>query len=234
MSQHRLLILLLVLIGARGFAQSADGLLLHYACDEGQGAVAADSSTNKLDGAVSTAWAASPSGQALSFDGQPAGVVRVELPVEKRLGKDSWSFSVWLKPTQFTIDDPQNQRRLFACGTYPDAYLVIDLMSAGQPSFYFCYKNEAGATVSAGGTAATGLAPNQWAQVALVCDRAKGQVEFYLNGYSQGSTTLPAGFAGDFSVAGELTLGNGWHNYWGLMDEVRIESGARSAEWLRA
>ncbi len=222
MFRDRLTVLVLVFAAARVLAQPADGLLLHFACDEGAGTVAADSSGNKLDGRVSAAWAPSPAGQALSFGGQPAGIVTVALPVEKRPARGSWTFSAWLKPTQFTIEDRQNQRRVFACGVYPAAYLVIDLLSNGRPSYYFCYKTETGATVSAGGTAAIGLALGQWAHLAVVCDREKGQVGIYVNGYSQGTTALPAGFAGDFSPGGELTLGSGWHNYWGLMDEVSI------------
>jgi hypothetical protein len=53
-------------------------------------------------------WTDSPSGKALLFDGQPAGIIKVQLPIEQRFGKDSWTFSVWIKPRHF-IDDPQNQ-----------------------------------------------------------------------------------------------------------------------------
>lgn len=234
MLRIRMFTALLALAGICSGAWAQDALLLHYAFDEGSGTVATDASSNKLNGAVSAAWTDSPSGKALSFDGQPNGVVKVQLPAQQRLGKDSWTFSVWLKPTQFTIDDPQNQRRLFAFGVYPDAYLVIDLFSKGQPSYYFCFKNAAGATVSAGGIAAAGLPLGQWSHVALACDRQKGQVEFYLNGFSQGVTALPQGFDGDFSTGGELTLGNGWHNYWGLMDEVRLYRRALARTEIRA
>ena len=55
--------------------------MLYYPLDEGQGNVAADASGNKLDGVVSADWTDSPSGKALSFDGQPAGIVKVQLPV---------------------------------------------------------------------------------------------------------------------------------------------------------
>ena len=47
-------------------------------------------------------------------------------------------------------------------------------------------------------------------------------METYINGFGQGVTALPPDFAGDFSLGGELTLGSGWHNYWGLMDEVKV------------
>src|ERR1035437_3437324 len=215
--------MVVILIGAGVGARAQEAPILYYPLDEGQGKVAADTSGNKLDGVVSAAWVHSPSGKALSFDGQPAGIVKVQLPVEKRFGKDSWTFSAWVKPRQFTVDDPQNQRRIFSFGTYPDAYLVIDILSNGQLSFYFCYRpSQAGATISAGGSSAAGLKTGQWAHVALVCDRNTGQVATYINGFGQGVVALPPDFAGDFSLGGELTLGSGWHNYWGLMDEVKV------------
>lgn len=222
------------LIGVWVGAGAQDGLLLHYSFDEGDGAVALDQSENKLDGAVTAVWADSPSGKALYFDGKPAGIVRVRIPEKLRFGKDSWTFSAWLKPEQFTIDDRQNQRRIFAFGVYPDAYLVIDIFGNGRPGYYFCYRNEAGAIVSTGGSAATGLTLDEWAHLVLACDRERGQVTIYVNGYSQGSTAIAPTFAGDFVLGGELTLGNPWHNYWGLMDEVRIYRRALARDEIRA
>jgi hypothetical protein len=155
--------MVVILIGAGLGARAQEAPILHYSLDEGQGKVAADTSGNQLDGVVSAAWADSPSGKALSFDGQPAGIVKVQLPVEKRFGKDSWTFSAWVKPRQLTIEDPQNQRRIFSFGTYPDASLVIDILSNGQLSFYFCYRpSRAGAIVAAGGSSAAGLKTGQW------------------------------------------------------------------------
>jgi hypothetical protein len=232
---HPRLSIVVILLGAGIGALAQEAPMLYYPLDEGRGKVAADASGNKLDGVVSADWTDSPSGKALSFDGQPASIVKVQLPVEQRFGKDSWTFSAWIKPRQFTIDDPQNQRRLFAFGMYPDAYLVIDILSTGQLSFYFCYRpGAADVTVSAGGSSAARLKTNEWAHVALVCDRKTGQVETYINGFSQGVTALSPNFAGDFSLGGELTLGSGWHNYWGLMDEVKVYRRALARTELRA
>jgi hypothetical protein len=55
---------------------------------------------------------------------------------------------------------------------------MIDILSTGQFSFFFCYRSGAAdVTVSAGGSSAARLKTNQWAHVALVCDRKTGQVE---------------------------------------------------------
>lgn len=234
MTKFCLMISLLLAAGTIAVAQSTEGLLLHYAFNEGQGELATDSSPNKLDGKVTTQWTPSPSGHALAFDGQAAGLVKVSLPTDRRFGKGSWTYSAWLKPTQFTIDDRQNQRRIFASGKFPDAYLVIDLMGNGQPSYYFCYKGEDDKVVSTGGSGSAALKLDQWAHLVLVCDREQRQVAIYLNGYSQGISNLPPNFDGDFSIEGEFTLGSGWHNYWGLMDEVRIYRRALPRAEVRA
>ena len=134
---HPRLSLVVILLGTGIGTLAQEAPMLYYPLDEGRGRVAADASGNKLDGVVDADWTDSPLGKALSFDGRPAGIIKVQLPVEQRFGKDSWTFSAWIKPSQFTIDDPQNQRRLFAFGTYPDAYLVIDILSTGHSVFTF-------------------------------------------------------------------------------------------------
>ncbi|MBI5833942.1 MAG: right-handed parallel beta-helix repeat-containing protein [Armatimonadetes bacterium] len=222
MSARRMLLGCLALMVSQAVLWAQDGLLLHYTFDEPAGRVIADRSPNKLDGTTSGTLVASPSGQALSCDGTGASVVSVKLPDNQRFGKGSWSVSLWLKPTRFDIADAQNQRRIFGCGTYPDAYLVLDLMANGTPNYYFCYKGADGKVASTGGGGAMGLKVGEWAHLVLSVDRAKGRVDVFLNGFNQGGSTLPAGWSGDFSVGGELTLGNGWHNYMGLMDEAKV------------
>ena len=95
---HHSLSLVVILLGTEIGALAQDAPMLYYPLDEGRGRVAADASGNKLDGVVSADWTDSPLGKALSFDGQPAGIIKVQLPVEKRFGKDSWTFSAWIKP----------------------------------------------------------------------------------------------------------------------------------------
>ena len=82
---HPRLSLVVILLGTGIGTLAQDAPMLYYPLDE-------------LDGVVSADWTDSPLGKALSFDGQPAGIIKVQLPVEKRFGKDSWTFSAWIKP----------------------------------------------------------------------------------------------------------------------------------------
>jgi hypothetical protein len=227
------IVLALLLLTCWPACAAEDGLLLHWTFDEGSGATTSDLSGNSLDAAVTASWVASPSGQALDFDGTPQRLLRVMLPEALRFGTGSWTFLAWVQPTQFTIEDPQNQRRIFDFGRFPDACLVINLMGDGALSCYVCYKDPAGKIISAGASSTLTLKTGEWAHVALACDRAAGQIGLYVNGVAQGPTNLPPGFAGDFVLGGELTLGSGWHNYWGAMDEVKIYRRALSRTEVR-
>ncbi|MCL4205188.1 MAG: right-handed parallel beta-helix repeat-containing protein [Pirellulaceae bacterium] len=209
-------------------------LLIHWSFDEGAGEASKDASGNGLHGAVRAAWTASPSGQALVLDGTPRATVSVKLPERQRFGTASWSFMAWVKPQQLTIDSKQNQRRIFSFGEYPDAYLVIDLTGDGRLNCYFSYRDDAGQIVSTGGSSSTAVQTGQWAHVALVCDRQEGKIWLYVNGYCPAPATMRPDFAGDFVRGGTLTVGSGWQNYWGVMDEVKIYRRALSREEVRA
>jgi len=224
----------LALVAAGALSAADSDLLIHWAFDEGAGATTRDLSGNGLDGAVRAGWVDSPAGKGLRFDGTANRIVTVQIPEGKRFGKGSWSFTAMLRPEQFTIDDPQNQRRIFAFGTFPEAYLVIDLMGNGAVSCYFCYRTADGRTVSTGAGTTFVLKRGEWAHVGLVCDRTERQIILYINGYRQGSGSIPADFDGDYVLGGELTLGSGWHNYWGVMDEVKVHRRALARADVRA
>ncbi|MBT4814436.1 MAG: LamG domain-containing protein, partial [Lentisphaerae bacterium] len=226
---HRLIFPAIAVLALSALA-AEDGLLLHYSFDEGSGKAAQDSSANALHGTVNAQWVNSPSGKALFLDGTPTRILNVQLPEDKRFSKDSWTLMAWLKPTQFTINDKQNQRRLFAFGTYPGAYLVVDLHSTGAFSCYFCYKTAEGKTVSTGASSGIKLEQDNWAHIALVVDRAAGNISCFVNGYCGGPSPIRKGFDGDYVLGGGLTLGSSWHNYWGAMDEVWIYRRAVSEE----
>lgn len=214
---------LLLLAAGPALAASAPPppLLLHWNFDEGRGDRAQDRSGSGLHGTVKAPWAASPSGQAVSFDGTTPQTVTVLLPEDRRFGRDSWTFMAWLKPTQLEIADRQNQRRVFSFGVYPDANIVVDVTGEGRLSPYLCYKTAAGNLVSAGATSHP-VKAGEWSHVVVVCDRTARRITCYVNGFPGAPSDLPADFEGDFTLGGNLSIGSGWHNYWGLADEVKV------------
>ncbi len=229
----RVAVLAAVTILVAASAVLAQAPLLHYSFDGDPEGQCLDASGSELHAAAGGSVVDSPLGQAMSFDGTADTVVRVELPPEARFGAGSWSFLAWLKPEHLAIDDAQNQRRVFSYGAFPEANLVIDVMSSGQVTCYFCYRAADGEVVSMGASSALSIAEGEWAHVGLTCDREAREVSIYVNGYSVGAAAMPEEFDGDFSAYGELTLGSGWHNYWGLMDEALVYRRALSGQEVR-
>jgi parallel beta-helix repeat protein len=213
---------------------AANDLLVHWNFDQGGPGRVTDMAGNGLDGTLGAARVVSPAGRAAMMDGTSKSIVTVNIPEDMRFGKESWTFMSMLKPIKFGIDSAQNQRRLFAFGKYPDAYIVIDIKSTRYVSYYFCYKNSAGKTVSAGGSSGIKLIENSWAHIAVVCNRRKRFVRIYVNGYCPDNNKIPADFGGDFALDGRLTVGSSWQNYWGLIDEVKIYRSALTPEDVEA
>lgn len=81
-------------------------------------------------------------------------------------------------------------------------------------------------------TAANLITPGVWHQVAAVVDQASASVRLYVDGVDQTqSNTLQP----DFNSHGELDLGrftNSAYYFRGAMDEVRIEAGVRTTDWM--
>jgi hypothetical protein len=225
---------LLLFLAAAAPAPGDAGLLLRWSFDEGSGAVAKDSSGNGLDGAVAASWAKAGDGSAVLLSGEPASIVKAVLPPDKRLGRSSWTFMAWVSPVQLSIASPQNQRRLFSYGPYPDACLVIDISGTGALMWYFCHKDAGGKIVGAGGSTPPRIRAGEWTHVAVAVDRDKRIATGYVNGRENARADLPAGFDGDFSLSGELTVGSGWQNYWGAVDEVSLHRRALSADEVKA
>lgn len=215
-------IALAVLLMNTCFAPAADeGLLLYWKFDEEQGALVKDAAGHGLDGTMRAKRGASASGGAALLDGTAATVISTKLPEGKRLGKDSWSVMAWVKPQQLTIDRTQNQRRLFAYGAYPQAFFCVDIMGTGTVSLYSVYK-VAEKSITAGAVSSVSLTAGRWAHVAVTCDRKSGLASIYINGRLRNEQKLPPEFDADLGVNGEFTVGNGWQNYWGAVDEVRL------------
>lgn len=230
---RRLLPLAILALAACALAQDDDPLL-HYRFDGDPVGRCVDASGHGLDAECVAMRTASPLGEALALDGTGATVARLELPEDAAFGTGSWSFAAWLKPTRLAIEDAQNQRRIFSFGAFPDANIVIDITAGGNVLYYLCYRGQDGAIASAGGGTSLALAEGAWAHATVVCDREARTVSLYVNGYRDGLSQLPPGFDGDFSAHRELTIGSGWHNFDGLVDEVRVYRRALTKQEVRA
>ena len=225
---------LFLLIMVQTPVAAAADLLVYWNFDRGEPGMVTDLAGNGLDGIVGAAWAESPVGRAAMMNGTSRSVVTAKIPEGVRFGRKSWTFMAMLKPIKLGIDSTQNQRRLFAFGKYPDAYIVIDIKGTGHLSYYFCYRNSAGRTISTGGSSAIPVKENLWSHVALVCNRHKRFVQMYVNGHCPDDNRVPDYFEGDFVLDGRLTVGSGWQNYWGLVDEVKIYRRALTADEVEA
>jgi len=81
---------------------------------------------------------------------------------------------------------------------------------------------------------------NEWAWVTYVVDLAAGEVRFYKNGAAVGAVTEGAFNASTYDPEASLQVVIGTEedltkHFWdGLLDELRIEKGMRSASWIAA
>ncbi len=200
--------------------------LFHWRFDEGAGTSARDASGNGLDGTVTATWQTDDSGTTLFFDGTSATQVTIDLPVDKRFGTGSWTLSAWVKPTRMGMpESPEKQdaRRLFSYGEWPQAIITLNVGGNGSFGCFMSYRDVNGQRLDgAASSAANALRVGEWAHVVMVCDRENRQLRPYVNGVRQGASDLPEPFAGDFSVFGNLSVGNGWQNFWGSMGQVTV------------
>ncbi|MCX7045410.1 MAG: LamG domain-containing protein [Candidatus Sumerlaeota bacterium] len=197
-------------------------LLLRWPAHEGNGARVQDASGGGLDGLSAAGWTGEGGVKALFFDGQPKAVVRVQVPEGKALGAGDWTFMAWLRPEVLGFPGKQDQRRIFNYGKYPDASINLDVTGQGALSWYCVYKQADGKSVSAGGSSSPRIKPKTWLHAALVMDRRNGRMTAYLNGRESGQSNLPQGWAGNFNLGNELTIGSAWQNFHGAMADVAL------------
>jgi hypothetical protein len=211
-----------------------DRLLIRWLFEEDGGDTVTDVSGNGLDGVLGGERIDTPTGRGVYLDGVSSSIIHVDLPENQRFGKDSWSFTAWIKPTRFSIDAAQNERRLFSFGVYPDANLVLNLSGNGDFTSYFCYRDEDGNIRATGASAPLRLELDQWAHVAAVTDREDGKIHLFINGVTGHGHAFPENFDGDFSLGSRLTVGSSWQNYQGGIDRVSLYRRALSRDEVRA
>ncbi len=195
-------------------AVPASGLLAHWKLNEGSGAVAGDSSINKLPAKLM--------GGALWNKGKAGGVHldgvnnRVELPPLEKLRDSSYSLSLWFKPEEAAAD-------------------VQTIVRLPWFTLYYLPKNHFMAQHSlAGGDFGTAVAPEEssapgsYHHVVAVIDRAAGTTRLFVNG----TAVSVSNWAPD-KASGQL-----WANLWrlgsGKMGDDATRAGAKgTADSLR-
>ena len=200
--------------------------LFQWPFAEGSGEVARDVSGSGLDGKVTARWQTNGTGTTLFFDGTPATQVVIDLPEGKRFGTGSWTFSAWIKPTRLGMPDSpegQNARRMFSYGAWPQAIITLNIGGGGSFSCFMSYRDVNNRRIDgAAGSANNALQVGEWAHVVMVCDRENRRLRPYVNAVRQGAADLSEHFAADFDVFGNLSVGNGWQNFWGSMGQVTV------------
>ena len=193
-------------------AEGAEGLVAHYAFDEGSGAGAGDRSPRGRDGAIhGAAWVSSPRGQALSFDGKQA---YVDLGPTERLGlQRQVTLCLWLKPGAL----PPDRHEPVLLGEQPRSCALT--YYRGRVYFYFGHFSN---------RVACPVAPGRWRHVAATADG--DAMKLYVDGRLRVQRPLPP--EASVPAVGAFAVGANPAAKWffnGLIDDVRVYDRALSA-----
>jgi len=129
--------------------------------------------------------------------------------------------------------------------SFPNAYNTIVGFSNALPLFSIMYVKSTGklalyqsatATVDYDGTGTNTLSVSTWYHIVMTYDSTNGLIG-YLNG-SQDGTAGANGNGQNFSASSGCDIGQDAHNagrFWnGSLDEIRLSTVARSADWITA
>lgn len=226
-------IALLTLAAGRVFAGNSDPLI-HWTCDEGKGALVKDSSGNGLDATLAGQWFKTGAIHGVKSGGDDTPILSVQLPADKRFEANSWTFMAWINPLRLSSTDIIKTRRVLTYGSRPDATIGIDVDDKGRFSYAVTTRSHSGPFVNTEGKAFHPIKTNEWAHFALTWDRAKKQIDIYINGYLQGETFLPTNFPAVFTTDGQLSIGRAGGNYSGLLDDIKIYRRALSSRDIKS
>jgi hypothetical protein len=213
-----------------GEMRNAEQLALHWAFDEPDGYELLDSSGNGLRGDLGgVARATGAFGRALYLDGGGARAEVEDAPV-LHFGRDAFTVTCRLCPTQLGIDSPHQRRRLLDKGLYPQTWWNVDVWSDGRVQMEMVDADgQNGTTVSDGA-----LREGEWTHLAIVVDRQALVTRYYLSGLPAGEKPLPPNFTGSLDLAGKSLTTGIWQPFVGLLDDLRVYRRALSADEIRA
>lgn len=207
-------------------AEITEGLLAHYALEEGVGTTATDSSINGLDGTLAgPAWTQGRIGEALFFDGQDD---RVELGTMDISGS-ALTIMAWIKINAF-FGQSSDGRIISKADGVAEAghYWMLSTIDSNGTKLRFRLKTDGETSTIIGGSVST----NEWIHVAAVYDGSL--MSLYRNGIQVAASAKTGAISEDSSVStwlGDQPPSAGSRPWNGIIDEVRIyESALTSAE----
>lgn len=211
--------LALALICGITLAADADGLVAHYAFDEGQGLAVDDSTPNKNAGQIKgdTAWVKGISGMALSFNGTNG---YVEVPASDSLDLKNGTIEAWVYARTSS-----GGISFAPSGRWEDQRFVCSLGFREPPLLCVAVGDGKAYNVSQGGV----LPVKQWCHVAVTCDGKS--IVYYLNGaalMSVRQTVTPVTKGVPLAIGKDCGLGPDFFN--GIIDEVSVYNRALSAD----
>lgn len=164
-------------------------------------------------------------GHGVKFDGSTqylnAGIVNLS---------NAFVFSAWVKV------DPAGADIQTICANKPGGWntdgfaLYVNTYQTSDHKLLF--ESGDGTNGQLAATAANLVTPGVWHQVAAVVDKNANSVRLYLDGVDQ---TQVSALQADFNSQAQLELGrftDGSYYFKGGLDEVRLEQGMRSPDWI--
>ena len=197
--------------------------------NQGTGVTAVDSTSN-ANGAVPNSGNPTAStgqiGDALTFASPSRLVIAANATLDLTSATTpNWTMSAWVKPTSYT---GTSWPVIYSYGSYR-ASMGLSQAEAGTDGRIENWTNDTTARYST-----TAVTLNAWNYVTI--SRTATTTSFYLNGSANGSGTSTAvTTTGQVSGIGADANGaiDAGEQFLGLIDEVRISSTARSAEWIK-
>ena len=237
----KLISILLFVFGLSSLAfGELPGLMAYWDFNEGKGDILRDQSGRGIDGKIEGAeWVKDGKyGGALKFDGH--GVVNFGNVLN--MGIESFSFEGWVKqetPERFTEKDTKGKDRPCATGGF--LFYKFKSRYCGYGTFGWnrtCFTlNDENGGIGYKEIIKT-LPVNEWAHVAIVVDREKGELRSYINGNPSckpidiSSVEESIDNPKDFKL-GHAYFGGVWYYTKGLLDDIAVFGRALRPEEIK-
>ena len=197
----------------------------YWTLDEtgGSGAYLLDSSGNNNHGTpTGTTYTSGKIGGARGFNGS-SDYITLGNPTELQITGNQ-TISMWLKPSNFS-----DRRNPYAKCFGGEGSIVQE--TNGTLTYYY---GTAGSNASPyqGLSSNQSLTLNQWNHIAIVRDFTNMKLYWYINGNLTNSATTTYTYAASSTLPAYIASGNR-SRYAGVIDDVRIDNVARTAEEIR-